>query len=87
MKIFLTLLCLLIAGILFAQQNAPVKKDVRNVAVQGSSASENRSDKKVHYVDKRTKPVKSISRTKSCSQIHKKSDTGKEENKNKVLSK
>jgi hypothetical protein len=83
MKVILTFLAILISGVLLAQ-NGPTAKSVTHSNTSSSVSSDQKNgDKKVHYVDKRTKSVHNNSGGNSNNQnkkpIVRKSETQKKE--------
>ena len=87
MKVILTVVVFLISAVLVAQNNVAPKQVSNSVTSGLVPASEKNSDKKVHYVEKRTKPVQNNSRGNSNSQMNKKPVVRKSENKGKLVSK
>ena len=87
MKIILTFLALVISTALVAQNNSLIKQTTNTVPVTAVSSNEKNKDKKVHYVEKRTKPVQNSLKGNSNSQGNKKPVVRKSENQGKTVSK
>ena len=86
MKIILIGLALIISTALIAQDNPAVKQPV-NSASSTSVSSKKANNNKVHYVNKRTKPVQNNSKNGLNSQNKKKPVIHKSENQGKTVSK
>ena len=87
MKFLLTFICLLISNLIFAQNQNPEKPNSASNATASSNVNKSNKDKKVYYVDKRTKSGKNNSSQNRGNSVKKKPQITKAENQNKSSSK
>lgn len=83
MKVVLAFLAVIISTVLVAQSNSSGNQSTQPTSAPVVTSSEKIKDKKVHYVEKRTRPVQNSSRGNSNSQNIKKPLVRKSENQKK----